>query len=64
MRTSKAGAVYFGLVFVTGFVLGTIRTLWVVPHLETRTAELLEAPLMLVVIIWRRVGSFADWLFR
>lgn len=29
----KAAALYFGLVFGTGFVLGTIRVLWVVPRL-------------------------------
>jgi hypothetical protein len=34
----------------TGFVLGTIRTRWVVPGVGTRTAELLETPIMLVVM--------------
>ena len=41
------GVVYFCLVFGVGFILGTIRVLWVVPHLGVRTAELIEAPLML-----------------
>jgi hypothetical protein len=41
------GIVYFLLVFGVGFILGTIRVLWVVPHLGVRTAELIEAPLML-----------------
>ena len=45
-QTVKAGVLYFMLVFSAGFVLGTIRTLWVVPKLGVRTAELIEAPLM------------------
>lgn len=47
----KAGVLYFALVFGVGFVLGTIRTLWVVPRVGTRVAELLETPIMLVVTI-------------
>lgn len=42
----KAGALYFTLVFAVGFVLGTVRTLWVAPVLGARTAELIEEPLM------------------
>jgi len=38
----KAGMLYFILVFAAGFVLGTIRTLWVVPRLGVRTAELIR----------------------
>ena len=45
----KAGALYFILVFGTGFALGTLRVLLVVPRLGARTAELIEAPLMLAV---------------
>ena len=51
MQLLKAAMMYFALVFGAGFALGTIRVLWVVPAVGTRTAELLEAPLMLVVII-------------
>jgi hypothetical protein len=51
MQTLRAGALYFVLVFGTGFVLGTIRTLWIVPRLGTRVAELMEAPFMLAVTI-------------
>jgi hypothetical protein len=39
------------LVFSAGFVLGPIRVLWVVPKVGMRVAELLEMPIMLVVII-------------
>jgi hypothetical protein len=51
MQVLRAGALYFTVVFGTGFVLGAIRTLWVVRRLGTRMAELLEAPIMLVVMI-------------
>ena len=42
----KAGSLYFTVVFAVGFVLGTVRTLWVAPRLGTRAAELIEEPLM------------------
>jgi hypothetical protein len=51
MPILKAGVLYFGLVFGAGFVLGTIRTLWVVPRVGARMAELMETPVMLVVTI-------------
>ena len=51
MQVVKAGVVYFALVFGAGFILGTIRTLWVVPRIGTRTAELMEMPIMLAVTI-------------
>jgi hypothetical protein len=55
----KAGVLYFALVFAVGFVLGTIRTLWVVPRFGMRTAELMEAPIMLGVSILA-----AQWVVR
>ena len=51
MPIVKAGVLYFALVFGAGFVLGTVRTLWIVPRLGTRTAELIETPIMLAVVI-------------
>ena len=51
MQTLKAGVLYFGLVFWAGFVFGAIRTLYVVQRLGERMAELLEAPIMLVITI-------------
>jgi hypothetical protein len=59
MPILKAGALYFALVFGAGFVLGTIRTLWVVPRLGARMAELMESPIMLVVTI-----VAARWIVR
>jgi hypothetical protein len=51
MQVLKASVLYFALVFAAGFLLGTIRTLWVVPRVGTRTAELMEMPIMLAVTI-------------
>jgi len=51
MQILKAGVLYFALVFGAGFVLGTVRTLWIVPRVGTRMAELMETPIMLVVTI-------------
>lgn len=45
------GAIYFGLVFGVGFLLGIVRVLAVEPRLGERWAELAEAPLMLTAII-------------
>jgi phosphate/sulfate permease len=59
MQILRAAVLYFAVVFAAGFVLGTIRTLWIVPRLGTRTAELMEAPLMLVAIL-----AAAHWVVR
>jgi hypothetical protein len=59
MRIVKAGVIYSLLVFGAGFILGTIRTLLVIPRLDTRTAELIEIPIMIVVII-----IAARWIVR
>jgi hypothetical protein len=59
MRVVAAGVVYFFLVFGAGFALGPIRILWLVPRVGVRTAELLEMPIMLVVIVLS-----ARWIVR
>jgi hypothetical protein len=38
---------YFGLIFTLGFVLGTIRTLWLSPAIGATGAVLTELPIML-----------------
>lgn len=53
------GLRYFALAFGTGFALGSVRVLLVVPRLGERWAELLEMPVMgLAVWYWAR------WLLR
>lgn len=59
MRVVAAGVVYFLAVFGAGFVLGPIRVLWLVPRVGVRTAELLEMPIMLLVIVLA-----ARWIAR
>jgi hypothetical protein len=59
MQILKASVLYFALVFGAGFVLGTIRILWIAPSFGTRTAELMEAPIMFVVTILA-----ARWVVR
>jgi hypothetical protein len=59
MQILKAGILYFALVFGAGFVLGPIRILWLVPRFGIRLAELLEMPIMLIVIILA-----ARWVVR
>jgi len=59
MSIIRGGLIYFGLVFGTGFVLGVIRTLWVVPKMGVRMAELLEMPLMLLAIVI--AAQWIDW---
>ena len=54
-----AAAVYFALVFGTGFVLGTIRVLFVVPLVGVRAAELIESPVMLLAVVLA-----ARWVVR
>lgn len=51
MQILQAAALYFLVVFGAGFVLGIGRVFMVVPLLGERTAELLEMPLMLLVIV-------------
>jgi len=65
--TLAAATLYFALVFGAGFVLGSIRILWAEPRFGPRLAELIEAPIMLVVIVvaarWI-VGGYARQFSR
>ena len=59
LRIPKAATIYFALIFGAGFVLGPIRILFIVPRFGVRMAELIEAPMMLLVIVFA-----AKWLVR
>jgi hypothetical protein len=59
IRALQAGAIYFGLVFAAGFLLGAARVLLIVPWLGARTAELFELPIMLLAVYFA-----ARWVTR
>ncbi|HET7773811.1 MAG TPA: hypothetical protein VFK82_08305 [Burkholderiaceae bacterium] len=50
-NTLAAALRYFALVFGAGFLLGSVRVPFLVPHLGVRTAELIEMPVMAIVIV-------------
>ncbi|HEY5883323.1 MAG TPA: pyridoxamine 5'-phosphate oxidase family protein [Pyrinomonadaceae bacterium] len=54
-----AAVVYFALVFGAGFLLALPRVSFAVPRLGERVSELLEAPLMLILIVLA-----ANWIVR
>jgi hypothetical protein len=62
MRAIRAGFVYFVCVFGAGFVLGTVRQLLLVPHFGARTAELIEIPIMLAVVVFSSRWVARRWL--
>ena len=48
---ARAGVLYFAVVFVVGFALGTVRVLWIAPRIGARAAELAELPVMLAITV-------------
>ena len=66
MRVLRAGLIYFLLVFGAGLALAFVRVPFLVPRFGVRTAELMEAPVMLAVILWasRRMGRRDPGLSR
>ena len=58
-RVLRAGVTYFILVFAAGFALGVMRIGWAVERFGERSAELAEAPLMMLVIVLA-----ARWVVR
>lgn len=64
MVTFKLSFAYFGVIFAAGFVLGVIRTLWLVPILGERDAELTEIPVMLGLIVLTSRSLVNRWRER
>ncbi len=61
-RVVRLAGLYFAIIFATGFVLGTLRVIFLVPMLGPRYAELLEIPLMLaaVFLVGGWIGRLAN----
>ena len=49
IRDLRVGVLYFAIVFTAGFILGTLRVLFVVEQVGVRSAELIEIPFMLAI---------------
>lgn len=49
MPILRAATAYWALVFAAGFVLGTVRTLWLAPAVGPLAAVAIELPIMLVL---------------
>jgi hypothetical protein len=59
MKPGLAAISYWALIFVLGFVLGTVRVLWLAPLVGALPATALELPVMLAASWWA-----AGWLVR
>ncbi len=59
MRVGTAAVTYWAIVFALGFVLGTVRVLWVIPMVGLMPATLLELPIILTAS-WFASG----WILR
>lgn len=59
MRVIRAGVLYWTMIFALGFVLGTIRVLWLAPLVGLIPATALELPVMLGAS-WLAAG----WIVR
>ena len=52
MIVLRPALVYFAAIFALGFVLGTVRTLWLAPAIGPTGAVLAELPVMLAASWW------------
>ncbi len=60
-RALAAGTAYFAALFALGFLLGTIRVIWVVPSLGRLGATMVEAPIMLAAGWWLCGRAVRHW---
>jgi len=60
-RALTAATVYFLALFALGFVLGTIRVLFVAPQIGVLRATLLEVPLMLTAAFFMCRWAVRRW---
>lgn len=51
VQVLRGAAIYFGVVFGIGFVLGPFRVLLLEPRVGDRAAQLIEAPVMAAAIL-------------
>lgn len=59
MKPGLAAIAYWALIFALGFVLGTVRVVWLVPLVGPLPATALELPVILAASWW-----VAGWLVR
>lgn len=52
MQVGKAAAAYWAIIFALGFVLGTVRVVWLAPAVGLLPATALELPVMLGASWW------------
>ena len=57
----RAGAAYFVAVFALGFVLGTVRVLWLAPAFGASWATALELPVMIAASWLLCGGALRRW---
>lgn len=62
MRLAAVSAVYAGVAFAAGFVLGTVRVLVLEPRLGTVGSVLIEGPIMLAVSYLAARWVVARWM--
>ena len=61
---ARAALLYWLGIFALGFVLGTVRVLWLAPALGGGPAVLLELPLMLAASWWLAARLLARFAIR
>jgi hypothetical protein len=60
-RIAANALLYWAVVFAVGFLLGTVRTLWLAPRVGPVAAVLVELPLMLAPAWFAARAILARW---